>query len=141
MFRLFLSVDQKRWIFTHLPSTNLKMVFCIVLLDFFSFKKFWSHTPPSLFFNFWSPHFRILTSICSWSPNRSENECRGIFKYAECNFLKKILINITQNHSLAVFKPPEHKFELEKSLRWLIEGLQVHFPENFKIAVWSWNYL
>ena len=31
---IFLSVNQKRSIFIHLPSTNLQTVFCIVLLDF-----------------------------------------------------------------------------------------------------------
>ena len=37
---IFLSVNQKRWIFTHLPSTKLQTVFCMVLFDFFSFKNF-----------------------------------------------------------------------------------------------------
>ena len=39
------------------------------------------------------------------------------------------------------FKPLKYEFEHEKSLWWKIEGLQVDFPENFKIAVWAWNYL
>ena len=43
-FRPFLSVNQKRRIFTHLPSTNLQTVICIALLDFFHLK-IWVRNP------------------------------------------------------------------------------------------------
>ena len=42
---IFLSVNQKRWIFTHLPSTKLQTVFSSYSLIFFSFKNFGSRIP------------------------------------------------------------------------------------------------
>ena len=66
MLRPFLSVNQKRCIFTHLPSTNMQTVFCIVLLDFFSFKNLGPntlHTPLNTFPIFGPPTF----GFCSQS--------------------------------------------------------------------------
>ena len=60
VFKPILSINQKRWIFTHLPSTKLQTVFCIVLFDFFHLK-IWGpetrHTPLHTFPIFGSPIF------------------------------------------------------------------------------------
>ena len=70
-----LSVNQKRWIFTHLPSTNLQTVF-LHRTWFFSFKEKWApipYTPPSHFSKFWPSHFMMLVPIGSWTSRRSDN--------------------------------------------------------------------
>ena len=86
----FLTVNQKLWILTHWPSTNLQTVLCIVLLDFL-FRQYGSHDPthPFTLFQFSGPNFLMLVQICSWTSQRSYNRWRSVFKHAELIFLNK----------------------------------------------------
>ena len=68
--------------FDPLTLTNFETVLCI------HSKNRGSKTLNTLF-QFWSPHFRISVSICSWSPNTSENECSRGFKVRWMCFSKE----------------------------------------------------
>ena len=78
---MFLCVNQRRSIFTHLPSTKFQTVFTSYSLIFFSFKNFGSRNPTH-FSNFWAPHFLMLVPICSWASQRSKNRYGQVFNYA-----------------------------------------------------------
>ena len=110
--KAILSVNHKRWIFTHLHSTKLQTVsFCIVLLVYFSFKNVGSRNPthPFIFFQFLGPYFLMFVSIYSWASQRSENRYGEVFKYLRERmryfFISKTKLRVLQNMPIPIFRP------------------------------------